>query len=64
MEERIKADVVVRNLPSYELREFTVFRAIDAELWFYGSYETRERAREVALELGNGIIIDNAKVSD
>lgn len=28
----------------------------DAGLWFYGLYETKECAQEVAIEIGNGIV--------
>jgi hypothetical protein len=28
------------------------------ELWYYGTYETEERANEVALELENGVVLE------
>jgi len=38
-----------------------VARLVDGELWYYGLYNTWERAEEVAKELGNGVVfeIDN-----
>jgi hypothetical protein len=38
-----------------------VARLVDNELWYYGLYDTWERAEEVAKELGNSVVfeIDN-----
>lgn len=30
----------------------------DAKLWFYGIYSTEERAREVAIEIKNGVVLE------
>lgn len=35
-----------------------VARLVDAELWYYGVYDTWERAEEVAKELGNGVVFE------
>lgn len=59
----VRADVVVNNLPSYALRAYTVVRVVDSNLWFYGSYDVRERALEVAIELGNGIVLGDAEIT-
>lgn len=32
-------------------------RAEDATLWFYGLYDTADRAQEVAIEIGNGVVL-------
>ena len=29
----------------------------DASLWYYGTYDNKERAQEVALEIRNGIVL-------
>lgn len=49
--------VNILNLPKEPKEGYVVARVVDTELWYYGTYETEERAREVALELGNGIIV-------
>ena len=38
-----------------------VARLVDNELWYYGLYDTWERAKEVVKELGNSVVfeIDN-----
>jgi hypothetical protein len=33
----------------------------DASLWYYGVYDSKEKASEVAQELGNGIVVEDAK---
>lgn len=48
----------LNNLPSYELHQYSVFRYVEGELWFYGSYETSDRADNVATKLGNGLVIE------
>jgi hypothetical protein len=35
-----------------------VARLVDGELWYYGLYDTWERAEEVAKELGNGVVFE------
>ena len=35
-----------------------VARLVDSELWYYGMYDTWERAKEVAKELGNGVVLE------
>ena len=35
-----------------------VARLVDGELWYYGLYNTWERAKEVAKELGNGVVFE------
>ena len=54
----------IKNLPSYELRQYTVVRLVDAELWFYGTYEQELRAYEVAKELGNGLVLEANNETD
>lgn len=37
--------------------KFIVARLVDGVLWFYGSYETEERAKAVREEFENGMIL-------
>lgn len=62
----LKTHLFVKNCPvSIIESESTVMVAslVDGELWYYGLYNTWERAKEVAKELENGVIfeIDNEK---
>lgn len=53
------------NVPDYvKYNDFCVFRwASDMSLWFYGAYETVERASEVAKEFGSdGIIVHGSAI--
>lgn len=36
---------------------FVVARLVDGVLWYYGAYETEERAEEVRSEFENGIVL-------
>ena len=54
----IQAGILVKNLPSYELRKYTVVRLDNGESWYYGTYDDYSRAEEVAKELGNGYVIE------
>ena len=49
--------VNILNLPKTPREGYVVARVDDTELWYYGTYETQERAVEVAKYLGNGIIV-------
>lgn len=35
-----------------------VARLVDSELWYYGLYATWDKAKEVAKELENGVILE------
>ena len=49
----------INNIPEYaKNREYIVCRYVDDELWFYGAYESQERAEEVA-EMVDGWTIEN-----
>lgn len=58
----VKLDI--KNLPPVERLKgnFIVARRDDytAKLWYYGTYETEERAYDVALELENGIVCERS----
>lgn len=59
---RIEGKVIIRNVPESLIngsREgFVVARVDETVMWYYGCYETYERASQVALELNNGIVIE------
>jgi len=46
----------VSQLSGYP-NKFIVARLINGELWYFGVYETEERANEVRSELENGIVL-------
>lgn len=57
----ITAKAYVYNTPiSIATNEdrFMVARGVDGEMWYYGMYETYERALEVADELTNGVVLE------
>lgn len=48
-----------RNIPNHPIKSgYMVARAADAELWYYGLYETYKRAEQIAIEIGNGIVVE------
>lgn len=57
------ANIKIHNLPkgiddgTYEGMFIVVRRLEDCSLWYYGSYETYQRAQGVALEIGNGFVV-------
>ena len=57
----IQAEVFVNNCPLSIIDNeaaFMVARIVDSELWYYGMYETFERAKSVAKELENGLVLE------
>lgn len=55
----MKISIDVKNVPEYakEKSGFMVASALDGELWFYGLYETYERAREVVRFVTKAVIL-------
>ena len=50
----------INNLPKYANEyPYIVAREVDGELWFYGAYDNRNKANEIALNLG-GVMVINA----
>lgn len=45
---------------------YMVVRVVDSVLWYYGFYNTMDRAVNVAVELGNGLVlgIDKKEVAN
>lgn len=57
----LKVRTFVKNCPIDIIgSDSTVMVAslVDGELWYYGLYNTWERAKEVAKELGNGVVFE------
>ena len=57
----LKVNTFVKNCPVSIIEnedKVMVARLVDSELWYYGMYETWERAQEVAKELGNGVVLE------
>lgn len=51
----VKASIL--NCPDKPLKTgYIVARVVDSLFWYYGIYDTADRAAEVAVELGNGVI--------
>lgn len=57
MDRVIDTKVCVMNCPEELHIGYMVARLVNATLWYYGLYNTMERAAEVAVELGNGVIL-------
>ena len=50
--------VCVVNCPDHPLKTgYLVVRLVDSILWYYGLYDTADRAAEVAVELGTGLVL-------
>ena len=53
----IKANVYINNYKSGE-EKYIVARLVAGELWYYGRYESIERAEMVAAEFENAVVIE------
>ena len=47
----------INNTPA-TARTWIVAREVDGELWYYGSWEEKEKAQEVAYDVG-GVMVEN-----
>ena len=57
----IHGNLFVKNCPVNIIQNehpFMVARLVDTDLWYYGLYDTNERALEVASKLGNGLVME------
>ena len=50
--------VKVNNLPA-DTEKYIVAKYVDHSLWYYGSWDNSEEAERVALELENGLVVEN-----
>lgn len=54
----INAKASVMNMPDHPLGTgYLVVRLCDMVLWYYGFYDSYERAFKAAGELGNGLVL-------
>ena len=49
---------MINNMPAYA-EIYVVARRVDNELWYWGSWEDRDKANEVALQIGGEVIVNN-----
>lgn len=54
----------VQNLSLCDGQPYAVVRKSGGKWWWYGYYQTWERAAEVALDLGNGSVIPVSEISN
>ena len=59
MNGKITVQVEVNNMPENVHGPWMVVRDCrDARFWYFGTYDTEEKAREVAEDIGNGIVLE------
>ena len=50
-------EVNIQNVPDYAKEDgYIVARLVDAELWFYGCYDTEEDAVRIARAFDNAVV--------
>ena len=48
---------MINNFPAYANEyKYIVARRIDGALWFYGAWNDRNKANEIALEIGGEVV--------
>ena len=55
----IKAKAVIQNKPDYELSKYIVAKAVDGQLWFWGTWNDLNEALKVARSFENGCVVEN-----
>ena len=50
--------VEVKNMPKITKSGYVVARPVDGELWYYGVYQEKDKAEEVAEFIGNGVVVE------
>lgn len=59
---KLDCKITISNVPESIVNGsrtgFIVARVDLPNLWYYGCYDTFERATEVAMELGNGVVVE------
>lgn len=52
--------MTIQNVAEYAKNyKYIVARRVDGELYFWGAWNDRNKANEVAIELGDGIVVVN-----
>ena len=49
--------VLIRNMPK-DHSKYVLCRLVDGELWFYTSWNTKDKADEARKEFENGIVVE------
>lgn len=61
----INAKASVMNMPDHPLGTgYLVVRLCDMVLWYYGFYDSYDRALNAAVEIGNGLVLGVVKKGD
>lgn len=48
---------MINNLPTYANEyKYIVVRRVDGELWFWGAWNDRDKANEIASEIGGEVV--------
>lgn len=55
----MKAEIKINNLPEEIRHKYIVVRRMeDASLWYWGAYDDENSATAVAVEIGNGFVVE------
>lgn len=57
MDKVINVKVCVMNCPDELCTGYMVARLVNATLWYYGLYDSMDKAAQAAVEIGNGVIL-------
>lgn len=55
---KVKVIAEIHNTDGVIPGMYEVARLVDGELWHYGIYESETRAKYVAKEIGNGVVLE------
>lgn len=47
---------------SYLNSEYSVIREVENEYWYYGSYDSLERAQEISKTICNGLVVKSKDI--
>lgn len=50
--------ISVKNTPAIDKPYVVVRRAEDGSLWYFGQYDDKNKAAQVAVEIGNGFVAE------
>ena len=57
----MKVEVEMRNTPTFDIpinvKGYIVARLDNGELWYYGLFESKEKAKTIARQIGNGVVM-------
>ena len=60
----IKTKAIVQNKPDYPLKKYIVCRAVEGQLWFWGTWDDLNTALKVAKEFENGCVVENVDLTE